>query len=128
MAGGPVAADTTAAALTSAGPLGHRYAAFMANTSNVDQQLTVFAVRGATPPKYAIVSQSPTDTGPDDPVLTPVCPAGTSALGGGMKVVNPGFDIPLAGLLDEDRHGWVGEAVNQRSGAIMLTAQAICGA
>jgi hypothetical protein len=66
--------------------------------------------------------------GPDDPVLTPVCPIGTSVLGGGIKVVNPGFDVPIAGSLDESRNGWFVEAVNQRSGATMLTGQAICGA
>jgi hypothetical protein len=121
--------DTTAEAVTTLGPLGpHRYAAFMDNTSNVDQQFTAFAVCGAKPPKYAIVSQSLTDMGPDDPVLTPVCPIGTSVLGGGIKVVNPGFDVAIAGSLDESRGGWFGEAVNQRSGATMLTGQAICGA
>ncbi len=121
--------DTTANLLTSAGPLGpHRYTAFMANTSNVDQQVTAFAVCGAKPPKYAIVSQSETDVGVDDPALTPVCPTGTSVLGGGIQVVNPGFDIAIAGSLDEDRHGWFGEAVNQRAGATMLSGQAICAA
>jgi hypothetical protein len=121
--------DTTAEELTTLGPLGpHRYTAFMDNTSDVDQQFTVFAVCAVKPPRYAIVSQSETDMGPDDPVLTPVCPAGTSVLGGGIKVVNPGFDVAIAGSLDEDRHGWFGEAVNQRSGATMLSSQAICGA
>ena len=121
--------DTTAAALATLGPLGrHRYTAFMANTSDVDQHLTVFAVCGAKPPGYAIVSQSLTDTGPDDPVLTPVCPAGTAVLGGGFEVVNPGFDVTIAGSLDESRHGWFGEAVNQRPGATTVKAQAICGA
>jgi hypothetical protein len=42
--------------------------------------------------------------------------------------VNPGFDIAIAGSLDGDRHGWFGEAVNQRSGATMFTSQAICAA
>ena len=121
--------DTTAEAVTTLGPLGpHRYTAFMANTSNVDQQFTVLAVCGAKPPRYAIVSQSLTDMGPDDPVLTPVCPTGTAVLGGGFKVVNPGLDITIAGSLDESRHGWFGEAVNQRPGASMETGQAICGA
>jgi hypothetical protein len=121
--------DTTANALTSLGASGsHRYSAFMDNTSNVDQRFTVFAVCAAKPPKYAIVSQSLTDMGPDDPVETPVCPTGTSVLGGGLKVGSAGFDIAIAGSLDEDRHGWFGEAVNQRSGATMLTGQAICGA
>ncbi|HEY3765642.1 MAG TPA: hypothetical protein VGL44_10840 [Gaiellales bacterium] len=121
--------DTTAEAITSLGPNGsHGYSAFIANTSNVDQHLTVFAVCAAKPPKYAIVSQSVSDMGPDDPVETPVCPAGTSVLGGGFKVAAPGFDIPIAGSLDEDRHGWFGEAVNQRSGATVVTGQAICGA
>jgi hypothetical protein len=100
----------------------------MANTSDVDQQVTGFAVCGAKPPKYAIVSQSETDVGVDDPALTPVCPTGTSVLGGGIQVVNPGFDIATAGSLDEDRHGWFGEAVNQRAGATMLSGQAICAA
>jgi hypothetical protein len=121
--------DTTANILTSLGPLGpHRFTASMANTSNVDQQMTTFAVCGAKPPKYAIVSQSETDTGVDDPALTPVCPTGTSVLGGGLQVVNPGFDIAIAGSLDEDRHGWFGEAVNQRASATMFTSQAICAA
>jgi hypothetical protein len=121
--------DTTAEALTTLGPLGpHRYTAFMANTSDVDQQFTVFAVCAARPPKYAIVSQSITDMGHDDPVLTPVCPVGTSVLGGGIKVVSPGFDVPIAGSFDEDRHGWFGELVNQRTGATMLSSQAICAA
>jgi hypothetical protein len=121
--------DTTANLLTSAGPLGpHRYTASMANTSDADQQVTAFAVCGAKPAKYAIVSQSETDMGVDDPALTPVCPTGTSILGGGLRVVNPGFDIAIAGSLDEDRHGWFGEAVNQRSGATMFTSQAICAA
>jgi len=121
--------DTTANLLTSAGPLGpHRYTASMANTSNVDQQVTTFAVCGAKPPKYAIVSQSETDMGVDDPALTPVCPTGTSVLGGGIQVANPGSDIAIAGSLDEDRHGWFGEAVNQRPGATMFSGQAICAA
>jgi hypothetical protein len=121
--------DTTANVLTTAGPLGpHRYTAAMANTSNVDQQVTAFAVCGAKPPKYTIVSQSETDTGPGDPALTPVCPTGTSVLGGGIQIVNPGFDVAIAGSLDEDRHGWFGEAVNQRPGATALSSQAICGA
>jgi hypothetical protein len=118
--------DTTANLLTSVAPLGpHRFTASMANTSNVDQQVT-FAVCAAKPAKYAIVSQSETDMGVDDPALTPVCPAGTSVLGGGLQVVNPGFDIAIAGSLDEDRHGWFGEAVNQRAGATTFTGQAIC--
>ena len=60
--------------------------------------------------------------------LTPVCPTGTSVLGGGVQVATPGFDIAIAGSLDEDRHGWFGEAVNQRAGATMFTSQAICAA
>jgi hypothetical protein len=122
--------DTTAAAVTSLGPSGqHKFTASMANTSNTDQRVSAFAICGAKPPKYTIVTQSLTDTsGPDDPVLTPVCPVGTSVLGGGMKIVNPGFDIAIAGSLDEDRHGWFGEAVSQRSGPVMLTGQAICAA
>jgi hypothetical protein len=121
--------DTTANLLTSVGPVGqHRFTASMANTSNVDQQVTAFAVCGAKPPKYAIVSQSETDMGPDDPALTPVCPTGTSILGGGIQIVNPGFDVAIAGSLDEDRHGWFGEAVNIRTGATALSSQAICGA
>ena len=121
--------DTTANLLTSVGPLGpHRFTASMANTSNVDQQVTTFAVCGAKPAKYAIVSQSETDMGVDDPALTPVCPTGTSVLGGGLQVVSPGFDIAIAGSLDEDRHGWFGEAVNQRAGATTFTSQAICAA
>jgi hypothetical protein len=121
--------DTTANILTSAGPLGpHRFTAFMANTSNVDQQMTTFAVCGAKPAKYAVVTQSETDMGVDDPALTPVCPTGTSVLGGGLQVVNPGFDIAIAGSLDEDRHGWFGEAVNQRPGATTFSSQAICAA
>lgn len=100
----------------------------MANTPNVDQQVTAFAVCAAKPPKYAIVSQSLTDMGPDDPAVTPVCPTGTAVLGGGLKVANPGFDIAIAGSFDEDRHSWFGEAVNQRSGSTVLTGQAICGA
>ena len=122
--------DTTAEAVTSLGPSGqHAFTASMTNTSNVDQRVSAFAVCGAKPPKYTIVSQSLTDTfGPDDPVLTPVCPTGTAVLGGGMKVVNPGFDVAIAGSLDEDRHGWFGEAVNLRSVPVMLTGQAICAA
>ena len=121
--------DTTANILTSAGPLGpHRFTAFMANTSDVDQQMTTFAVCGAKPAKYAIVTQSESDMGVDDPALTPVCPTGTSVLGGGLEVVNAGFDIAIAGSLDEDRHGWFGEAVNQRPGATTFTSQAICAA
>jgi hypothetical protein len=121
--------DTTAVVLTSIGPLGpHRFTAAMANTSNTDQRLTAFAVCGAKPPKYAIVSQSSTDMGHDDAFFTPTCPAGTSVLGGGIRVVNPGFDVAIAGSEDEDRHGWFGEAVNQRPGATMLTGQAICAA
>ena len=127
--GGLSTSDTTAEALTSLGASGsHRYTASMANTSNVDQKVTVFAVCAAKPPKYAIVSQSVSDMGPDDPVETPVCPAGTSVIGGGFKVAAPGFDIPIAGSLDEDRHGWFGEAVNRRSGATTVTGQAICAA
>jgi hypothetical protein len=121
--------DTTANLLTSEGPAGpHRFTASMANTSTLDQGVTAFAVCGAKPPKYAIVSQSETDMGPDDPVLTPVCPTGTSILGGGIQIVNPGFDVAIAGSLDEDRHGWFGEAVNLRSGATALSSQAICAA
>jgi hypothetical protein len=121
--------DTTANVLTSVGPLGpHRFTASMANTSDVDQQVTAFAVCGAKPPKYTIVSQSETDMGPGDPALTPVCPTGTSILGGGIQIVNPGFDVAIAGSLDEDRHGWFGEAVNLRSGATALSSQAICAA
>lgn len=37
-------------------------------------------------------------------------------------VVMPGVGV------DEDRHGWFGEAVSQRSGPVMLTGQAICAA
>jgi hypothetical protein len=121
--------DTTANVLTSLGPVGqHRFTVSMANTSNVDQQVTAFAVCAAKPPKYTIVSQSETDMGPDDPALTPVCPTGTSILGGGIQIVIPNFDVAIAGSLDEDRHGWFGEAVNLRSGATALSSQAICGA
>jgi hypothetical protein len=121
--------DTTANILTSAGPLGpHRFTASMANTSNVDQGMETFAVCGAKPPKYSIVTQSTTGIGVSDPALTPVCPTGTAVLGGGLQVVNPGFDIAIAGSLDEDRHGWFGEAVDQRAGATTFTGQAICAA
>ena len=74
------------------------------------------------------MSRSLTDMGPDDPVLTPVCPTGTSVPGGGIKVASPTFHIPIAGSLDEDRHGWFGEAVNQQPGTPVLTGQAIFAA
>jgi hypothetical protein len=121
--------DTTAVALTSLGAQGSRkYTAAAANTSSTDQKLTAFAVCAAKPAKYAIVSQSFADMGPDDPFTTPVCPTGTSVLGGGIKIANPAFSIPIAGSLDEDRHGWAGEAVNQQAKTAMVTGQAICAA
>ena len=123
-------ADTVDVQLLSAWPLGPaRFKSVMWNGSATDQQLTTFAICGHKPAGYTITSATGSDTGgPDTLAGGAQCPAGTSILGGGIRVTSPRPTVTLGASLDEPETQWLSEVVNAAPDPATATIYAICAA
>jgi hypothetical protein len=123
-------ADTADTFVTSAFPKGPKaYRAVQWNGSARDQRLTAFAICGAKPPQYTIVaSPGSSDSGPVVLVGDAQCPAKTSLIGGGIKIVNPMPAITLGASIQDSGAQWLAEIDNAGTGPVQETIYAICAA
>ena len=123
-------ADTVDVQLLGAWPPGkQRFKSVMWNGSATGHQLTTFAVCGHKPAGYTITSATGSDTGgPDTLVGGAQCPAGTSIIGGGIRVRSPRPAVTLGASLDEPDTQWLSEVVNLDPAPATVTIYAICAA
>ncbi len=96
------------------------------NGSPVAHRLTSFAVCAARPPRYALISQRSTATGPTTIASGAQCPTGTVATGRGVKVVGPRPEIAIGASLAEPATQWLSEVVDTVPGPVRTTTYALC--
>jgi hypothetical protein len=122
-------ATTTNVYLLSAFPATqHSYQAVEWNGSSTAQRLAVFAICARKPDGYTIVTHAAYDRGLDTLVAGAACPASSSIIGGGIRVLNPNPSVTLGASLDDPETQWLSEVVNWTASPVVVTTYAICAA
>jgi hypothetical protein len=121
--------DSVSAFQISAWPSSSKtYSAWMFNGGDRDEQLVVYALCGARPPGYAIVSNTSTSSSGSALGNTVGCPAGTTLTGGGVKVAIPRPQTPLGSSGQNSGEQWYADVLNTSGLPITTTVYAICAA
>jgi hypothetical protein len=118
--------DQAAAVLTSAWPVGPaKFTGYMYNATPNDARFTVFAVCGHRPTGYTIASGN-ASFGPGVLLDSIGCPAGKSALDGGVKTVGHSPLVQVGGLIDEGPGGWALKMNNNTPSGQQVDLSVIC--
>jgi hypothetical protein len=122
--------DVASVFVLSAFPKSQRkFRAVMWNGSDRNEQMSAFAVCAHKPPKYVITSQTGSDGGgPSTDIGGGQCPTGTTAIGGGSKVLSPNPGIYIGGGIVEPDMQWLSEVVNSTTASATVSPFAICAA
>jgi hypothetical protein len=130
LGGGLTSTSTSAAthALSAWAPGHHGFRAILHNASGDDQTMTVSAICGQQPPGYVIVHESG-DVPPNGlDFAGAVCPAKTSVVSGGFRVVKPNPGARLDTSLQDGVHQWDIDFNNRGATTVTLTTSAVCAA
>jgi hypothetical protein len=100
----------------------------MFNGSTGDAKLIVEAVCGTKPAKYAIAKYTQSDSPGVTDSTGSSCPAGSSALGGGVKPAASGPTMQISSSYTENPNGWDVDITNTGSSSVQITTFAICAA
>ena len=100
----------------------------MDNATSSDATLQVQAVCGHKPAKYTIVKHTDSDPPSTIDLTGAQCPAGTAALGGGVKPVSPVTPPSISESTYNTLDGWSISITNTSSVSLNLTSYAICAA
>lgn len=120
--------DQAAAVLTSAWPVGPaKFTGYMYNATSDAARFTVFAVCGHRPTGYTIVSNN-ASFGPGVLLDSITCPAGKSALDGGVKTIGHSPLVQIGGLIDQGAGGWTLKMNNNTPSGQQVDLSVICAA
>ncbi len=117
-----------AAVLTSAWPKSSaKFTGYLDNGTTTDAKFTVFAICGQKPVGYTITSNG-TSLGPGLLFDGIACPAGTSAVGGGVQAPAHLPVVQVVGSIDQDAFGWAAEVANNGQATEQVNGFVICAA
>ena len=130
LSGGVFSTSDVASVYTlSAFPMSQRkYRAVVWNGSDRDEQMSAFAVCARKPAKYVLTTRATSSDGggPVTAIGGGQCPTGTSAIGGGTKVLMPNPAVYIGGGIVEPQMQWLSEVVNSATAPATTTLFAIC--
>ena len=124
--------DSALTAVTSAFPASStKFTAFVSNGTGVNEGLTVFAICGQKPAGYKIVRTTGTTPPDGNPVAIiggASCPAGTSVIGGGVRVATPLPSTVIRQSIVGTTKEWDGEIISTSTQPVQDTTAVICAA
>jgi hypothetical protein len=129
LGGGTLSTSTAlAAVLTSAWPSSSaKFTGYMDNGTTTDAKLTVFAICGQKPARYAITSNG-VSLPPGMLFAGPACPTGSSVVDGGAQDPAHLPSVQIVGSTVQDASSWAVGVANDGQSAEQVDDYAVCAA